>query len=43
MKKMMTSLEVSKASSQARLKINPESLKKSNEFLEKGKEFLNLK
>lgn len=40
MKKMMTSLEVSKVSSQAKLKINPESMRKSNDLLEIGKEKL---
>ena len=39
----MNSLEVSKASSQAKLKVNPEVIRKSNTLLEKGKEFLNLK
>ncbi|CAI2370054.1 unnamed protein product [Moneuplotes crassus] len=39
----MNSLEVSKASSQAKLKVNPEVARKSNTLLEKGKEFLNLK
>lgn len=40
MKKMMTSLEVSKVSSQAKLKINPESVRKSNDLLKLGKEKL---
>jgi len=37
---MMTSLEVSKVSSQAKLKINPESVRKSNDLLKLGKEKL---
>lgn len=36
----MTSLDISKVSSQTKLKVNNESTKKSNEFLEKGKEYL---
>ena len=37
MKKMMTSLEVSKVSSQSKLKVDPESVRHSNELLEQGK------
>ena len=43
MKKVMTSLEVSKVSSQAKLKLNPETMRKSNDLLEQGKELLTQK